>query len=94
MIVSDDYIAGKNAYIFKNPMIEKFTINYQNNLQSVPWMDGRKELMSGHRELSAEIKLMMTDIDVQSATNLKPEDLYTLPELVKLSKMIVRKIKC
>jgi len=93
IIVSDDYIDGKNAYIFSNPAIEQFTINYQNNLQPIHWLNGKEELLYGQRELSAEIKLMMTNIDVQSATKLKPEDLYSLPELIKMSKMITRKIK-
>ena len=92
-MIVDDMSTGKNAYIFKQPMIESFTINHSNNLQDLYWLDGKYESHELRPDITAEIRLRMSDIGYQSASKIKPEDLYSLPELIKMSKMITRKIK-
>ena len=93
MIIINDDDSGKKAYIFHRPLIESFTINYQNNIEDLYYLGGKVERCQLMPDMSADIKLRMLGIDLQSATDIKPEDLYTLPELIKLSKRIIRKIK-
>ena len=92
-MVVDSSNTGKNAYIFDRPMIDSFQINCNNNYETLHWLGGKKQLVPGRADFSAEIHLKMLGMDYQSATKLRPEDFYSLPELIKMSKMITRKIK-
>lgn len=87
-------VAGdNNAYIFKQPLIESFNINYSNNMETLHYLGGKSKLVPGVLDISAEIHIRMLGLDHQSGTKLKPEDFYSLPELIRMSKMITRKIK-